>query len=119
MLYYTSYVISIKILDIVEKLPDGDLLKAIVWKVPKSKEFPDEIKYAFAYIHEGERMLGYDNERAKGHHKHIIDLKTGTELEVNVIFKDPFTLFKQFRKEIIQIRKKLYGGENENQKNQD
>ena len=42
-----------------------------VWKVPKSKDFPDGVKYSFVYIHNGKRVLGYDNERGKGHHKHI------------------------------------------------
>ncbi|MBI4595217.1 MAG: hypothetical protein HY730_02440, partial [Candidatus Tectomicrobia bacterium] len=73
VIYLTTYVVGVKILDSVEVLPEGDMLKAIAWKVPASKDFPEGIKYAFAYIHKGRRILGYDNERAKGHHKHIVD----------------------------------------------
>jgi len=58
---------AVRILDAVEVLPEGDVLKAIAWKVPKSNDFPEGIKYAFVYIHHGKRILGYDNERAKGH----------------------------------------------------
>jgi len=98
-----------KILDKIEVLSNGDIIKAIAWKIEKSKDFPEGIKYAFAYIHEGKRILGYDNERAKGHHKHIRDLKKNIEIEIPIKFKDPFLLFKQFKEEV----KKLLGGKNE------
>ena len=103
----------IKILDVIELLPDGDILKAIAWKVPKSKNFPEGIKYAFAYIHKGKRILGYDNERAKSHHKHIVNSNTGADTELKIDFKDILLLFKQFKEEVYKIRKVL-GGKNEN-----
>ena len=44
-----------------------ETIKAIAWEVPKSIDFPEGIKYAFAYIVERKRVIGYDNERSKGH----------------------------------------------------
>lgn len=42
-----------------------------IWKVPKSKFFSEGITYSLAIIENGKRFIGYDNERAKGHHKHV------------------------------------------------
>ena len=89
-------------------------MKAIAWKVSESKEFPEGIKYAFAYIHKNKRILGYDNERSKGHHKHFLDLNTNAEIEVKIEFKDILSLFKKFKEEVIELRKNIYGGKNEN-----
>ena len=32
---------------------------------------PHGLKYRLVYVNEGERLVGYDNERGKGDHKHI------------------------------------------------
>ena len=92
---------AVRILDAVEVLPEGDVLKAIAWKVPKSNDFPEGIKYAFVYIHHGKRILGYDNERGKGHHRHYKNEET------KIDFKDHETLLNQFKEEIEELR----GGE--------
>ena len=45
-----------------------------IWKVPKTvpqSEHP--FKYSLVYIVDGKRVVGYDNERGKGDHKHIGD----------------------------------------------
>ncbi len=109
----------IKILDIVEQLPDRDLLKAIAWKIPDDKDFPEGIKYAFAYIHKGKRILGYDNEKAKGHHKHIVDLQTGKEMQIKIEFKDMLSLFEKFKSEVYKLKDEIYGGKNESKKDTD
>lgn len=88
---------------------NGDVRKIIVWKVPKSEAFPDGIKYSFVLIHNNKRILGYDNERAKSHHKHY----KGKEIPIK--FKNLGTLYEQFVKEAKQLREKLLGGKkNEN-----
>lgn len=107
---------AVKILDRKEMLPEGDVMKAIAWKIPESKDFPEGIKYAFAYIHKDKRIFGYDNERVKGHHKHFVDIKTGVEREEKILFTDIATLFRQFNNKIIILRKKLYGGKDESKK---
>ena len=52
--------------------PDGELVEMVVWQVPQSVP-PTEhgFKYRLVYIVEGERILGYDNERGKGDHRHF------------------------------------------------
>jgi len=48
---------AVKILDRKEMLPEGDVMKAIAWKIPESKDFPEGIKYAFAYIKTKEYLV--------------------------------------------------------------
>jgi len=50
---------------------DGSIQEIKIWKVPTSKEKPHSLKYSFAYIIEGERVVGYDNAEGKGDHRHI------------------------------------------------
>lgn len=51
---------------------DGSLIEMVVWRghepVPPS-EHP--FKYRLVYVINGERVVGFDNERGKGDHKHI------------------------------------------------
>lgn len=75
-----------------------------LWKVKKSKYFPDGVKYSFVFIHKNKRLLGYDNERAKGHHKHYYDE------EINIKFESPEKLLFDFMRDVNKLRKYLYGG---------
>ena len=53
---------------------DGAFLKMVVWEVPQPVPPSQHLyKYSFAYIEAGERVIGYDNERGKGDHRHIGD----------------------------------------------
>ena len=50
----------------------GGVVEMIVWRVPTPitpSEHP--FKYRLVFVHDGERVVGYDNERGKGDHKHI------------------------------------------------
>ncbi len=87
---------------------DGDIFRAVLWKVPTSKEFPQGIKYAFCYIHQSKRVLGYDNERSKGHHVHTIDLETNKEIEEPIEVNDIEKLFEKFKQQVSELRRKLY-----------
>lgn len=51
---------------------DGAIAEAEVWRVP-SPVPPSEhdIKYRLFYGRAGFRMIGYDNERGKGDHRHV------------------------------------------------
>lgn len=42
-----------------------------VWRVPVSKHTPHGYKYSLVYIVKGTRVIGYDNERGKGDHRHF------------------------------------------------
>ena len=44
----------------------------VIWKLPKpDEERPHGLEYRLAYVADGRRVVGYDNERRKGDHKHI------------------------------------------------
>ena len=44
----------------------------MIWRVPQPVS-PSEhpYKYRLVYVVDGERVVGYDNERGKGDHKHL------------------------------------------------
>lgn len=59
-----------------EKLifPDGAILEGVIWQLPKkSTERPHGLKYRLYYGPPGQRIIGYDNERGKGDHRHYRD----------------------------------------------
>lgn len=51
--------------------PYGNIVEMKIWSVPVSEHTPYGVKYSLVYIVNGERVVGYDNERGKGDHKHI------------------------------------------------
>ena len=53
-------------------LSDGAILEARIWRVPTP--VPPSLhsfKYSLFYGYPGARLVGYDNERGKGDHKHV------------------------------------------------
>ena len=61
------------------------------------------------FIHKRKRILGYDNEHTKGHHKHT------QNTEIPIKFINWLSLLEQFEKEVKELQNKLYGGnKNEN-----
>ena len=43
----------------------------VVWRVPQPVPPSDHaFKYRFVFVRAGKRVVGYDNERGKGDHKH-------------------------------------------------
>jgi hypothetical protein len=52
--------------------PDGSILELVVWRVPKPVPPSTHVyKYRAVYIVNGERIVGFDNERGKGDHCHL------------------------------------------------
>ena len=49
----------------------GNLIEMKVCSVPATAHTPYSVKYSLVYIVNGDRIIGYDNERGKGYHKHI------------------------------------------------
>lgn len=50
---------------------DGAMLRMVIWKV--SEPVPPAthlFKYRLVYLEHGKRILGFDNERGKGDHRH-------------------------------------------------
>ena len=86
-----------------EETKEGDIIEWTVWKVEKSKDFPHSIKYRLVYVHDNKRILGYDNERSKGDHKHYLSK------EIRYEFVNVEKLFEDFEIDILKIRRILYG----------
>lgn len=53
----------------------NNLIEIVAWKVPKSKFYPESIKYSFTFVHQGKRTISFDNFNNEGHHKHYLDKK--------------------------------------------
>ncbi|HWU64846.1 MAG TPA: DUF6516 family protein [Ensifer sp.] len=53
-------------------LADGSIIQFVVWKVPAPvPPAAHDFKYRLAYIQDGLRVVGFDNERGKGDHMHL------------------------------------------------
>ena len=51
---------------------DGAIVEMVIWRVPKP--LPPSVhglKYSLFYGRLGARLVGYDNERGKGDHRHV------------------------------------------------
>ncbi len=106
MVLYTILEEGLAILLYSEKYLDpitSDIKETKIWKVEKSKEFTHGIKYRLVYIHKNKRIIGYDNERAKGDHKHY-----GSK-EIKYEFIDLNKLMEDFEKDVKKLRRTLYG----------
>jgi len=52
--------------------PDGSILELVVWRAPQPvPPSPHLYKYRAVYVVNGERIVGFDNERGKGVHSHL------------------------------------------------
>jgi hypothetical protein len=50
------------------------IIEIVIWQVPAPiPPSAHPYKYRLAYVVEGKRVVGYDNERGKGDHKHLGD----------------------------------------------
>lgn len=51
---------------------DGGLVDIVIWLVPEPVPPTDHgLKYRLYYGRAGRRIVGYDNERGKGDHRHV------------------------------------------------
>jgi len=69
---------------------DGSFTEVVVWRVPEPVP-PSEhaYKYSLVYIVEGVRVLGFDNERGKGDHKHEDGIETKYEFSsIDTVLED-------------------------------
>ena len=67
----------------------------VVWQVPEPvppSEHP--FKYRLVFVRDGERVVGYDNERGKGDHKHL------GQRELRYKFVDIDTLIADFLRDV-------------------
>lgn len=53
------------------EMANGTILQAVIWFVPSPvPPSGHSLKYSLVYIVDGVRVVGYDNERGKGDHRH-------------------------------------------------
>ena len=79
---------------------DGAILELVIWDLPKPEpERPHGLKYSLYYGENGIRMVGYDNERGKGDHRHY---RGG---EAPYIFESPEKLIEDFLADVSRIRR--------------
>ena len=73
----------------------GGIVEMVVWQVPQPVP-PSEhaFKYRMVFIRQNQRVVGYDNERGKGDHKHL------GALEVRYKFVDIETLMADFLRDV-------------------
>jgi len=74
------------------------IMEIVIWRVPRPvppSEHP--YKYRLVYVVNGERVLGYDNERGKGDHKHL------GKLEFPYPFTSPARLMADFMNDIKEL----------------
>ncbi len=82
--------------------PDGTIVQIRIWRIPEpDDERPHRFKYSLFFGKPGERLVGYDNERGKGDHKHI------KGLESPYLFTSIDQLFADFRRDIAMVRRRL------------
>jgi len=73
-----------------QQYADG-IIEMVVWKLPQpDTDRPHGYKYRLVFIRNGVRIVGYDNERGKGDHRHY------GEREEAYCFVDVPTLIQDF-----------------------
>ncbi len=76
-----------------------------LWRVSVDDERAHGIKYSLVYVSQGQRVVGYDNERGKGDHKHIEDS------ELPYCFTDLRQLKADFLEDVARWKEKKYGNQ--------
>lgn len=80
-------------------LPDGSIVEMRIWELPDSAAgSKHRLKYSLFYGTPGRRLVGYDNERGKGDHRHI----HGTEQAY--VFSTPQQLIEDFLADVRRVR---------------
>ncbi|MHB8844783.1 MAG: toxin-antitoxin system TumE family protein [Nitrospirota bacterium] len=78
---------------------NGDIVEMTLWKVPHSKDKPHGLKYSLVYIHDGNRIVGYDNAEGRGDHRHY------GHREQRYEFQDVDTLIGDFMDDVERARR--------------
>ena len=81
------------------KTVKGDeIVEVKIWQMLKSLNRPHGIKFSVVYIKGGKRLLGYDNAKQKGYHRHFLDIEEPYEF-VNI-----WNLIEDFKSDLERIR---------------
>jgi hypothetical protein len=83
-------------------LPDGAVVEMTIWQLPRATlKRPHGLRYSLFYGYNGQRVVGYDNERGKGDHKHL-DL-----LELRYKFVSVEKLITDFLQDVERMKNEL------------
>jgi Family of unknown function (DUF6516) len=78
---------------------DGCILEIVIWQVPAPVPPTQHgLKYRLFYGRPGERIVGYDNERGKGDHRHV------DGVEKPYAFRSIATLLDDFEADVVTAR---------------
>lgn len=81
---------AIKLFHKKQRYQEG-IIEMVIWRLPSTdSERPHGLKYRLVYMKDGKRIVGYDNERGKGDHKHI------GEKELAYVFQSVDQLLEDF-----------------------
>ena len=85
---------------------DGAILTMRIWRVPiPVPPTTHGLKYSLFYGYPGQRIIGYDNERGKGDHRHLRGRETPYQ------FTTVDRLVQDFLADVAEIRTEdRYGG---------
>lgn len=73
----------------------GGIVEMVVWRLSKPVPPAEHLfKYRLVFVRDGKRVVGYDNERGKGDHKHL------DERQVPYRFIDIETLMADFIRDV-------------------
>jgi hypothetical protein len=80
---------------------DGSIAEIVIWEVPVPVlGSTHKFKYRLYYGKDGDKIIGFDNERGKGDHCHL-DGK-----ECPYLFTTTDALLNEFNKEVLKRRRK-------------
>ncbi|MEZ5476286.1 MAG: DUF6516 family protein [Thiolinea sp.] len=78
---------------------DGAILEGVAWQLQEPVEGSGHLyKYRLFYGYPGQRVIGYDNERGKGDHKHYF------ENEEPYTFSTPEQVWHDFVTDVLNER---------------
>lgn len=85
---------------------NGDIIEMRIFRVPITEKNKEGVSYSLVYIHNGERMIGFDNfegheTEGNNHHKHI----RGRIIPYD--FVDEWRLISDFDEEVERVRRSV------------
>jgi Family of unknown function (DUF6516) len=84
-----------------QELDDGAIVEMVIWRVPLSVPGSHHgFKYRLYFGRGGRRMVGYDNERGKGDHRHFLGRESSYR------FSSPDQLISDFLADVEDARTK-------------
>lgn len=104
MAYHTNKVKAQLVIHDKETDELGNTVEIKLWQVPVSEHTPHGYKYSLVYIVRNRRVIGYDNERGKGDHRHL------EGKEEPYLFSGLKKLVSDFRDDVDRYKERRHAG---------